>query len=384
MGKYGPEADKLIYNFEDRGGRQVGLRYDLTVPLARVIASHGNLPRPFKRYQIGPVWRAEQPQKGRYREFVQCDVDIVGAAPPVADAEMVAVLYTAYRELGINDVTIRLNHRRALAAMARLSGIRDELRAAAFRSMDKLDKLPEEAVMDEMLAAGILAEAARRLLDFTRLCFSSHDSLALEQAFASDGEGLAACREMGEIVRMVEAMGVPQGNFRFDLSLVRGLDYYTGTIVEAVAPQLRGSIGGGGRYDGLVGMFGSQSVPTVGCSLGLDRIIDVLAGRGVTLDTKTVTDVLVTVFDASLRTESLALATELRDSGLKVETFLMDRALGKQLAYADTKGIPYAVVIGPDENQAGEVILKNLRSRAQQTLPRAELSGRLKTLITEA
>ena len=377
MGKYGPEADKLIYNFEDRGGRHVGLRYDLTVPLARVVACHGDLPRPFKRYQIGPVWRAERPQKGRYREFTQCDVDIVGASPPGADAEIVAAFFGVYRALGLHDVVIRLNHREILAAMGRAAGIPDEHRTDAFRSIDKLDKMPRETVQSEMVELGIDPAAADRLLD-TVLSQGPLSSLeTLRDRIAGDERGLEGLGQMEEISRLLLAMGVPASNFRLDLSLARGLDYYTGMTLEAMLPEMRGSVGGGGRYDNLVGMFGSLAVPTVGASVGLDRIIDVLAERGKLPGTRTVTRVLVTVFSPEMRRESIALASSIRQAGIPTETYLLDKPLGKQFQYADQKGVPFAVVIGPDEMQKGVVTLRDLSQRDQETLTRDELIERI-------
>ena len=378
MGKYGPEADRLLYSFEDRGGRRVGLRYDLTVPLARFVASHPELTRPFKRYQIGNVWRGEAPQEGRYREFTQCDVDIVGAPPPAADAEVAAVFYAVYHALGLDDVLVRLNHRQLLASAARVSGVPDPLHAAAFRGIDKLDKAPVETVKAEMAAAGIEPGSASRLLELTGLRIVGNDVSEARAYLAGDTEGLAALDEMARVIDLLDGMGVPTANYLLDLSLARGLDYYTGPIVEATLPGFRSSVGGGGRYDNLVGMFGAAPVPTVGASVGLDRIVLVLEKRGKLPAQKTVTDVLVTVFNSSMRKDSLSLAAELRQAGLMVETFLLDRGLGKQFAYADTRGIPYAIVLGPDELAEGTVSVKDLVAGDQVRLSRTEIADHVR------
>ena len=405
-GKYGPEGDRLVYRFDDRGGRPVGLRYDLTVPLARVVAMHPRLPKPFKRYQMQPVWRADKPRKGRYREFWQCDCDIVGSASMLADAEIIALIATVLPKLGLTDLTIRLNSRKLLAGLVQYAGVPEAQAVAVFRAIDKQDKIGREGVKRELLGRAPASEsdetggddgpsetagdgerelfvseaAADRVLDLIELRGDGTDVLArLGEQMADIPIAVAGIGELAEVVGYLGAMDVPPTAYQVDLSLARGLDYYTGPIFEAEVQQLVGgrpigSVAGGGRYDELVGMFTAQSVPATGTSLGVERIIDVLEELQGSEDgaSHSITAVLVTVYDQELVGDSLAVVRDLRQVGISTEVSLdPTRGLRAQVRYADRRGIPWAVFLGPDERAAGTVTVRDLATGEQTTLPRA-------------
>jgi histidyl-tRNA synthetase len=375
MGKYGEEADKLIYRFEDRGGRPVGLRYDLTVPLARVVASYPELPKPFKRYQMGPAWRAERPQKGRYREFWQCDVDTVGTTSVLADAELPMVVATALSRLGFRQYTIRINNRKVLSALAETLGVTGEATLALFRSLDKLDKIGVAGVTAELTERGLSAEVSRRLFDFVETTGSNEDVLrGLRQRLGGHPRAAEGIDELEQIAGALSASGISESSYRFDLSMIRGLDYYTGPIFETTVEEPKiGSLSGGGRYDGLIGLLSGRDVPATGTTVGLERIIDVIDELGMAPASlrRTVTEVLVTVFGPDTLPASLGLASDLRGAGLRAELALTGDRLGNQLKYASRRGIPFAAILGPDEVAAGEVVLKDLASAEQVKLPRA-------------
>lgn len=379
MGKYGEEGDKLIYRIlrrgegGERGESDLALRYDLTVPLARVVAMHQDLPMPFKRYQIQPVWRAERPQKGRFREFYQCDVDTVGSAERTADAECVAVVHDSLRALAFPEFTIRLNHRQVLRAIAEAAGAADR-ETSVLIAVDKLDKIGWEGVDAELTERGISADSIARLHEL--LAVSGDAAFAhLDARLPERGrEGLV---ELQRVLEYALALGVDERFVRFDPKLARGLDYYTGPVFETVLPPPNvGSVSGGGRYDGLIGMFSEKrSLPAVGVSLGLERLIVLLEERGDAAKSGP-TSVFVTVFNEELRTTSLRAAGLFRQAGLTTRVSLDAGAkLGKQLKQADAVGARYAVVIGPDEAEQGVVTLKDLRAGTQRTLPLLEAVG---------
>lgn len=374
-GKYGEEADRLLYQFEDRGGRRVGLRYDLTVPLCRVVASYAELPRPFKRYQIAPVWRAERPQKGRYREFWQCDVDTVGSASMLADAELLGVATQALRHLGFVDFRIKLNSRKLLVALAEYAGVPPDQAVGVYRAIDKLEKVGVEAVRSELLEEGLSGQAADRLLELVQMhAPEAADLLAqVEKQLAAYPLGVEGARELGEVMGYAEALGIRPGECQVDLSMVRGLEYYTGPILEAVVERPRiGSIIGGGRYDHLVGLLGGQDEPATGLSFGLERIIDVLEELHMAPAEvcRPLTQVLVTVFSPGSASESLGLAQELRAAGIRTEVYLGADRLGAQLRYASRKGIPFVIIQGPDELAAGQLTVRDMAGDGQQRMSR--------------
>jgi histidyl-tRNA synthetase len=390
-GKYGDEADRLIFRIlkrgaaGERGEADLGLRYDLTVPLARVMAANQDLPKPFKRYQIQPVWRAERPQKGRFREFVQCDVDCVGTASVLADAEMVAVMHETLAALGFKNYRISVNHRKILSAFMDYAGVPAELKFAAIRAMDKLDKVGRDGVEAELGASDVPEPAADEIMG---VLFDPNNSgrfdyyLNAAQAFAGDyDEGREGVADMRNLAEYVHHFGVPDDVVSFDLHMARGLDYYTGPIYEAfVAEGGVGSVAGGGRYDQLIAQLGGPDLPATGTSFGLERIITLLADRET--GGGDAADVLVAVYDKSVLQNALEVAAEIRAAGAQCEVYLEPSAkLAKQFSYADAKGIPFVVVVGPDEVAKGVVQLKDLAKREQVEVPRADLAAAVANIL---
>lgn len=359
LGKYGAEGDKLMYRFADNGGRKVALRYDQTVPLARVVAEYQNqLPTPFKRYQIQPVWRAENTQKGRYREFLQCDIDIVGSRSPFSDAEIIAVTAKSLKKLGVGNFKILINDRRnfSLTTSVKLS---DKDFISVIRAIDKLKKIGREGVLKELEEIGINKEEAVNLLQ---------ELETREQSIY-----------MKEIFKMLEQLGVDKNKLEYYPTLARGLDYYTGMIFEVeIEGYSAGSVAGGGRYDNLIGLFSGNNTPAVGVAFGFDRIIEAMDELGLFPPDLVTTKVLVTIFSPNLADKSLEISSRLRSNNINTEIWLDSEAkLDKQLKYADQKGIPYVVIIGPDETAKGTITLKSLKSQTQETLTLDELVSKL-------
>ncbi len=391
-GKYG-EAERLIYKFEDQGGRKVGMRYDFTVPLARVVAMHLNeIQLPWKRYQIGPVWRGENPQYGRYREFYQCDIDIVGTASMVADAEILSIYGEAMQKLGFTGYRVLINNRKLLAGLARSAGVPSEQAGTIFRAVDKLDKLSPEAVRAEMVRNGIEDNVAGRALDLFLTGKDVHtfnDNVALLAELSGplkdDPQATEGIQELSQIVDALGGMGGDLDRFRVDIALARGLDYYTGPVYEIVVDEPKiGSLGGGGRYDELMSLFSGRNLPTTGASFGMERIVDVMIDLNMITPRSTPSRALITVFDSTLQSTgaSLGLASQLRAEGIPCEVYLNPGdKLGKQFAYADHLGIPFAIVLGPDEISAGTATVKELKAPQpnQQTVERTTLSSVLVT-----
>jgi histidyl-tRNA synthetase len=379
-GKYG-EDEKLIYHFPDHGGREIGLRYDLTVPLARFIASHRNeLTFPFKRYHIGPVWRADRPQKGRYREFWQCDADIVGTTSMLADADIITIIIDSLTALRMPNFVVRINHRKLLEGMAIYAGVEPARAGSVYRAVDKLNKIGPGGVADELQRGGVSADAATRIIDLVSV--SGPPDVMLGQVAERMGQIAEARTALDELTRLFDflaALGAAPEHYVFDLALARGLEYYTGPVFETTIDEPKiGSLGGAGRYDGLVGMFSGHDIPATGMSLGLDRIIDVADELGLLDAATTVSEVLVTIFEPDLTDAALALTTELRRAGLRVEPFLeTGRNLGRQFQYANRRGIPVAAVLGPTELQERTVGVKDLSSGEQQPVPRSDTASYL-------
>lgn len=382
-GKYGPDAEKLIYDARHREGKEeLALRYDLSVPLSRVVAMNPDLVKPFKRYQIAPVWRAERPQKGRYREFYQCDADIVGTSSMLADAEIITMIFTILRELGFQEFVTKLNNRKVLSALGEYSGVPPALLGSLYRAIDKLDKIGREGVRDELRQHEIPTDVIDRILDLIAL--PGADLATWRAQLAAFPQGVKGIDELEQVLACTREMGVDPARVQVDLTMVRGLEYYTGPIFETVVTEPKiGSLTGGGRYDELIGLFSKNSLPVTGTTVGIERILDVMDELQMFPPDlgKTVTQVLVTVFDAAQRALSLALAAELRGAGVNTELWYDLDGLGKQLKYAATKGIPYAVILGPEEAAAGEVTLRDLRTGEQQAMPRSELTRALQGQI---
>lgn len=383
MGKYGPDAEKLIYQTSHQGGREeLSLRYDLSVPLCRVVAMYPELPKPFKRYQISPVWRAERPQKGRYREFFQCDADTVGSASMLADAETLNVIYEILIRLGFEQFVMNINNRKIITGIGQFSGVPDELLGGLYRSIDKLEKIGLDGVRKELADNDIPEDAINRLLNLLSIEGQNRAVLATLRDQLSDYPiALEGIGELEEIIGYMESLDISEEYYSVKFAMVRGLDYYTGPIYETVVetPQI-GSITGGGRFDDLVGMFTNHSQPAVGTSIGIERIIDVMEELDMFPPSvgKTSAQVLMTIFDESLASESLKIANMLRQGGLNTALYFGTARLGNQIGYAGTKAIPYVVILGPDELEADAVTIRNLLLRTQQTVKRAEAVGLIK------
>lgn len=375
------DDDKLIYHFEDQGGREVGMRFDLTVPLARFVAQHRNeLVFPFKRYHIAPVWRADRPQRGRFREFWQCDADIVGTRSMLADADVVSIIVEALQAVNMPDFVVRINHRKLLEGFARYAGVAESEAGSVYRAIDKLDKIGADGVVEELGRAGVSAAAAGQIIDALSESGEPDTVLAKVSSVLGDMDFAAeAVEELSNLFDYLAALGVPDETYELDLSLARGMGYYTGPVFEAISRQGNiGSIAGAGRYDGLVGRFSKEQLPATGISLGIERIIVVAEELDLIQVSGTISDVLVTIFNEDRINDSLALTTELRQQGLRVESFLEPgRGLGQQFRYANRKGIPFAVVLGPDELERGVVALKDLDSGEQVDVARSDLAATL-------
>jgi histidyl-tRNA synthetase len=380
MGKYGDEGNQLIFKILKRGEHEasgeadLALRYDLTVPLARVVAQYqSKLPRLFKRYQIQPVWRADRPARGRFREFYQCDIDALGSTSPVIEADVCAAVSDALTELGFSDFAIRINHRQLLTSVLNRAGIPEALHGTALVAVDKLDKIGVDGVKTEMASRGIGSDAAGNLLRAFDVL--ANDRLGSRSVLV-DEAGIAAFENVGAIFDQVAATSA-NAHFRFDPSLARGLSYYTGAIMEINVPDLAGSLGGGGRYDNLVGMFLGQSVPACGFSLGLERILVVMAERGMfPADLpKAPADVMVAVFDADDTPHALRVAGLLRTAGLRVLVYPESDKIGKQIKYADSLRVPFVAILGGNEIAAGTLTVKNLAAQTQATYDQAAAGG---------
>jgi histidyl-tRNA synthetase len=410
MGKYGEEGNQLIFKILKRGVHEgtgeadLALRYDLTVPLARVVAEYRDrLPKFFKRYQIQPVWRADRPARGRFREFYQCDVDILGSKSMVVEAEICAAASEVLVKLGFVDFNIRLNHRKVLTGILGVAGVALEKHDAALIALDKLDKIGRDGVEKELGSRGIDEAVGKRLLEFfTELVALEHAAeivtgedvdkkqSALNKAvlgriveFVGNNEmGASGVTELQSILDFGEAAGIAT-RIRIDPSLARGLSYYTGAIMEISVKDLAGSLGGGGRYDNLVGMFGGQDIPACGFSLGLERILVVMSERGMFPPNLSASpaDVMVAVWNEDSFSDSVKLAQELRAGGLRVDLYPEADKLGKQFKYASSRAIPFVVVVGDEERSRGEVAIKDLRSGEQRTVSRTDVSMTLRQTL---
>ncbi len=403
MGKYGEEGSQLIFKIlkrgvhEATGAADLALRYDLTVPLARVVAEYrASLPKFFKRYQIQPVWRADRPAHGRYREFYQCDVDALGSRSMVVEAELCAAACDALSELGFSSFTMRLNHRQVLSGVLDAAGVSPERHNDALVALDKLDKIGRQGVAKEFGERGIATEAGEKLLSFfENLAALEHaaeltddeitatpaalNAATLGRLVEFVGDHEAGARGIDELRSVVElaATGGAAAHLKIDPSLARGLSYYTGAIMEINVPDLAGSLGGGGRYDNLVGMFSGQDVPACGFSLGLERIIVVMTEREMFPQALmgAAADVMVTIWNEDAASDALLLATELRGAGLRVDVYPEADKLGKQFKYASSRKIPFVVVMGEEERERGEVALKDMTTGEQQTFLRANIAA---------
>lgn len=383
MGKYGPDAEKLIYTANHPGGKdELALRYDLSVPLSRVAAMYTDLPTPFKRYHIAPVWRAERPQKGRYREFYQCDVDTVGTSSMLADAEIINVVYAVLHRLGFPQFTIHLNNRKILNGIGQYSGVADDKLGDLYRSIDKLDKIGMDGVKAELEKNDIAEAVINRLLALLEIRGENRAILAdLSSQLADYPEAIEGITELTQIIDYLDAVDISTDYYAIDFAMVRGMAYYTGPIFETTVEEPKmPSISGGGRYDELIGLFAKKSQPATGVSLGIERIIGVMEELDMYPPEvgRTVTQLLVTQFDDSLQAETVKLADMFRQAGINVELQFDNVKLLKQFIAAEQKGIRYAAILGPDELAAGQVAIRDLTTREQQTFARDEVAGIVK------
>jgi histidyl-tRNA synthetase len=409
LGKYGDEGNQLIFKILKRGEHEktgeadLALRYDLTVPLARVVAQYQNeLPKFFKRYQIQPVWRADRPARGRFREFYQCDVDVLGSRSMVVEAEICAAASDVLTTLGFNDFTIRLNHRQVLTGLLEQAGVARDKQSDALIALDKMDKDGAEGVARELNQRGIVDESAVKLMRFfegvagaqraanlvdlngaeTRTAFNADVLGRLVEFIGTNETGAKGVDDLRQILQYARANGVA-ARIKLDPTLARGLAYYTGAIMEINVKELAGSLGGGGRYDDLVGMFSGRDVPACGFSLGLERIIVVMAERAMFPAelVSTSAAVMVSVWNSESVVDSIALARELRAAGLRVDLYPEADKVGKQFKYASEHGIPFVTVVGDEENAGGEVAIKDMRSGEQRSVKRTEVAEAIRAAL---
>jgi histidyl-tRNA synthetase len=386
-GKHGEEGDRLTYRFVDRGDREVGLRYDLTVPLSRVMAMYPQIPKPFKRYQIQPVWRADKPQKGRFREFYQCDADIIGSSSMLADAEIIAVIYEILSALKFEQFTIRINSRKVLAGLVEISGIGSEKEFAIYRAIDKLDKVGFEGVKSELKAQNIPEVSIQKLMEYIKVAGDKQDRLnQAVELFATSSVGIEGIKEIRELFQYLSFYDIPENCFTFDISLARGLDYYTGPIYETIVEKPRiGSITGGGRYDNLIGLYSGQDMPATGSSVGMERIMAVMEELDMfPAHLNTSTQVLVTVFQEDLLPYSIQIATMLRSAGLNTEIYTGTSKLRGQFGLANDKTIPVVIIAGPDEKTEAKANVKNMESGEQVSVPLIELVDYIQSIFLKS
>lgn len=390
MGKYGDEGDQLLFKVLNSGDfkaklsetdfqsdfksltpkiAEKGLRYDLTVPFARyVVMNRGTLPFPFKRYQIQPVWRADRPQKGRYREFYQCDADVVGTDSLLCEAEIVMMLHESLRALGIQEFSVKINNRKILTGIAEVIGA-NGMEGPLCVAIDKLDKIGKEKVIQELLDRGFTEESTAALEPIFSISTESNPFAGLRQWLSTSETAMKGIDELEVVWNMVAEFGLERPQIEFDVTLARGLSYYTGAIFEVKAHGVQiGSISGGGRYDNLTGTFGVSGLSGVGISLGVDRIYDVMEELSLFPDDQTITTrVMLTNFDAEAARYGLKVLNQLRQAGINTEMYPDAVKLKKQLDYADRKHVPYVILIGSQEIESGELTLKNMKTGEQTT-----------------
>ena len=383
LGKYGEEGDKLLFRIQNSGEKaalapEKGLRYDLTVPFARFVVQHQNeISFPFKRYQIQPVWRADRPQKGRYREFYQCDVDVIGSKSMLNELELVQIVDDVFGQMGVR-VCIKINNRKILAGLAEVSGQPDKLVDITV-AIDKIDKIGLDAVKQELFEKGLTEQAVSVIEPVLTLSGSTDEKLVkMQELLAASETGRKGLEEVSTLFSLIAGAGISQP-VELDLSLARGLNYYTGAIFEVKALDFAiGSICGGGRYDDLTGIFGLPNMSGVGISFGADRIYDVLAGLDLfPKDAAAAATVLFTNMGEREVAYTIPVAAALRAAGIASEIYPDNAKLKKQFEYADRKGIPYLAIVGDQEVSEGTVTLKNLATGEQRPVPKDALAAAL-------
>lgn len=404
MGKYGEEGDRLIFKILNSGDflgkvddelyaekdsgkitpkiSEKALRYDLTVPFARYVVQHQNeITFPFKRYQIQPVWRADRPQKGRFREFFQCDADVVGSTSLWQEVELVQLYDTVFSKLKLEGVTIKMNNRKILSGIAEMIGAEDKLIDFTV-ALDKLDKIGEEKVKIEMMEKGIKQDAIMKLQPLFSVAGNASEKLAtLKDLLSVSAIGMEGISELEFIVNAIETLKLSAATLAIDVTLARGLNYYTGAIFEVTAPEGvdMGSVGGGGRYDDLTGIFGMKDMSGVGISFGLDRIYLVLEELNLFPETVTATTkVLFINFGEKEALYAMQAISSLRKEGISAELYPDNAKMGKQMGYADKRDIPFVVLAGESEMKEGSYTLKNMKSGAQGSVKLDTLISKLK------
>ncbi len=386
LGKAGGETEKQIYKFQDHGGRDIALRFDLTIPFARFAAANiGQLGKPFKRYHVGPVWRGENTQRGRYREFIQCDYDVIGTESIVSDIETLLVMHDTMLALGFEKFTLRVNNRRVLNGLLEKLGIAQHA-VPVLRAVDKLDKAGADSVVAEIARnTGIEDAKAREVLELCSLKGENSEILdALERMVAGAANGERGVVELRQCLAGFAAGGGAAGRVKLDVSIARGLDYYTGTVFETQLDELPGigSVGSGGRYDDLASLYTRERLPGIGGSLGVDRLLAAMEELGRVDKVGTPSPILVTMFDDARRDETLALAGALRRAGLGAELYPEAKKLGKQLEYANRRGHRLAVIVGPDEAARSACQLKDLGAGTSEEVSLANLPQRCRELLS--
>ena len=401
-GKYGEEGDQLLFKILNNGDflsevdsskletknsklitsdiSEKGLRYDLTVPFARyVVMNRGEISFPFKRYQIQPVWRADRPQKGRYREFYQCDADVVGTDSLICEAEIVLMIKEVFKSLGIEDFTIKINHRAILSGLAELTGSQNE--SSLFVAIDKLDKIGEEKVKEELHSRGFENKGIDSVFEILNFKGTTQQKIDfLQSKFSTSEKGKKGIADFEETLSLLKSYGDAEGNVEFDISLARGLSYYTGCIFEVKINNVAiGSVSGGGRYDNLTGVFGLPDVSGVGISFGVDRLYDAMEELKLfPKEAQVSSKVMIAHFDDATLRYALSVANQLRESGISTEVYPDVTKLKKQLDYANKKEIPFVIVIGSDEMKDGMLTLKNMEKGEQEKLLISDIVLKLK------
>jgi histidyl-tRNA synthetase len=385
LGKGGENTDKELYRFTDHGGRDIALRFDMTVPFARFAAEHiGKLGTPFKRYHMGPVWRGEKPQAGRWREFLQCDFDTIGTTSNASDIEVALVIHDLMRALGFERFTVRINNRMVLNGVLEELGLAGKTRPLLI-ALDKLPKIGKEAVAAEMVEkAGVSSAQAEHVLALAQTEGANAEILdRVKREFGNNAKAAEGIARLGELIDVTRKAGVVEDCIRLDLAIARGLDYYTGTIYETLLTDLPGigSVCSGGRYDNLASLYTKQVLPGVGASLGLDRLLDAMQKLNLLPKTATPAPVLMLQFTAEKLGEYQQTARKLRSAGIGVEVYPEAKKVGQQLQYAERRGFKIALIAGPDEFAQGMWKIKHLATREETSVTGTELTETIKRLI---
>ncbi len=386
-GKYG-EDEKLIYKLAYKGGNELALRYDLTVPLSRVVAMNPEISKPFKRYQIQPVWRADKPQlnQGRFREFYQCDADTVGSNSIFADAEFIIITDEILNELGFKEYSIRINNRKILKGIIEFLGINPKLEGSFLRSLDKLDKIGLDGVNDELSKKGFSNDVIDKINDILEISTEGDSRNVIDllnekfESVSSFKEGLDEIKILFDYLEMTD---IEKNNYNFDLYLARGLEYYTGIIYESVVDSLPhlGSLTGGGRYNKLIGTFAGRDIPATGTTIGLDRIFTAMKQLNILPEKKTRTQVLICNFGNEFIKNSLSSASLLRKEGFNTEIYFEEDKINKQFSYANKNGIPIVIIEGSDEIKEGKISIKNMIDRTQISIHKEQLADKVREII---